>query len=101
MSLTGTYQAAMTAAKGYRNVRADERDGKLYIIGTVNTEDEKNRIWNAIKTVPTWQKDVVADIRVIRSHKRNRPSPRSGISMRADATGKLLHTAAVATLLLV
>lgn len=64
MSLTGTYQAAMTAAKGYRNVRADERDGKLYIIGTVNTEDEKNRIWSAIKTVPTWQRDVVADIRV-------------------------------------
>jgi nucleoid-associated protein YgaU len=30
----------------------------------VATEAEKNQIWDAIKTIPTWQKDVVADIRV-------------------------------------
>jgi nucleoid-associated protein YgaU len=30
----------------------------------VATEAEKNEIWNAIKTIPTWQKDVVADIQV-------------------------------------
>jgi nucleoid-associated protein YgaU len=30
----------------------------------VNSEDEKNRIWDAIKTVPDWQKEVVADIKV-------------------------------------
>jgi len=28
------------------------------------TEDQKNDIWNAFKTIPTWQKDIVADIRV-------------------------------------
>jgi nucleoid-associated protein YgaU len=27
-------------------------------------EAEKNEIWNAIKTIPTWQQDIVADIRV-------------------------------------
>ena len=43
---------------------ADERDGKLYFHGTVNSEDEKNQIWNALKTVPDWQKDIVADIKV-------------------------------------
>ena len=43
---------------------AEERDGKLYFKGTVNTQDEANKIWDAIKTVPTWQRDVVADIRV-------------------------------------
>ena len=31
---------------------------------TVATEAEKNEIWNAIKTIPTWQKDIVADIKV-------------------------------------
>jgi nucleoid-associated protein YgaU len=43
---------------------AEERDGKLHFNGTVNSEDEKNQIWNALKTVPDWQKDVVADIKV-------------------------------------
>ena len=28
------------------------------------TEAEKNEIWTAIKTIPTWQKDIVADIQV-------------------------------------
>src|SRR5204862_1052662 len=32
--------------------------------GTVATEAEKNEIWNAIKTIPTWERDVVADIQV-------------------------------------
>jgi nucleoid-associated protein YgaU len=42
---------------------ADERDGKLYFHGTVNTQAEANKIWDAIKTVPDWQKDIVADIK--------------------------------------
>ena len=43
---------------------AEERDGKLYFNGTVNSVEEKNQIWNALKTVPDWEKDVVADIKV-------------------------------------
>ena len=42
---------------------ADERDGKLYFKGTVGTQDEVNQIWNAIKTIPDWQREIVADIK--------------------------------------
>ena len=43
---------------------ANERDGKLHITGTVRSEDEKNQLWNAIKTIPTWQKEIAAEIKV-------------------------------------
>ena len=59
-----TYAYAIQTAKGKFHGNAEERDGKIYFKGTVATEDEKNQIWNAIKTIPTWQKDVVADIQV-------------------------------------
>jgi nucleoid-associated protein YgaU len=59
------YSHAVQTAKGFRmDGAAEERDGKLHFNGTVGSEDEKNRIWDAIKTVPDWQKDVVADITV-------------------------------------
>ena len=64
-SLREKYNHAVQTAKSLRmEGAADERDGKLYVNGTVNSEDEKNQIWNAIKTVPDWQTEVVADIRV-------------------------------------
>ena len=64
MSLKGMYQWAIKTAEGKFHGTTDERDGKLYFNGTVATEAEKNQIWDAIKTIPTWQKDVVADIKV-------------------------------------
>jgi nucleoid-associated protein YgaU len=64
MSLRDKYAQAIQTAKGRFQGSADEREGKLYWKGTVATEDEKNQIWNAIKTVPDWQKDIVADIQV-------------------------------------
>jgi nucleoid-associated protein YgaU len=65
-SLREKYNRAIQAAKSVRmEGGADEREGKLYFNGTVKSEDEKNQIWNAIKSVPDWQKDVVADIRVV------------------------------------
>lgn len=65
MSLRDKYSQAVNTAKQLRmDGSAEERDGKLYFRGTVNSEDEKNQIWNALKTVPDWQKDVVADIKV-------------------------------------
>src|SRR5213076_1683422 len=58
------YAYAIQTAKTVRmQGSADERDGKLYFHGTVNTEDEANEIWNAIKTVPDWRNDIVADIK--------------------------------------
>jgi len=64
MGLRDTYAYAIQTAKGKFQGNAEERDGKLYFKGTVATEAEKNEIWTAIKTIPTWQKDVVADIKV-------------------------------------
>ena len=48
---------------------AEERDGKLHFNGVVNSEDEKNQIWNAIKTSSSWQQEVVAEIRVSRTQR--------------------------------
>jgi nucleoid-associated protein YgaU len=64
MGLRETYAYAIATAKGKLQGSADERDGKLYFKGTVATEAEKNEIWTAIKTIPSWQQDVVADIQV-------------------------------------
>ena len=64
MGLRDTYAYAIQTAKGKFHGNAEERDGKLHFKGTVATEAEKNEIWNAIKTIPTWQKDIVADIQV-------------------------------------
>ena len=65
MGLRDKYNYAVQTAKSLRfDGSADEREGKLYFNGTVNSEDEKNQIWNALKTIPDWQKEVVADIKV-------------------------------------
>jgi nucleoid-associated protein YgaU len=64
MSLRDTYAYAIQTAKGKFQGNAEEIGGKLHFKGTVATETEKNDIWNAIKTIPTWQNDVVADIKV-------------------------------------
>jgi LysM repeat protein len=64
MALREKYNHAIQTAKSLRmDGSADERDGKLYIKGTVNSQDEANQIWNAIKTVPDWSREVVADIK--------------------------------------
>jgi nucleoid-associated protein YgaU len=62
--LTGKYRYAIETAKGF-NLQggAEERDGKLYFKGTVATQDEANKIWDAIKTIPTWPDEVIADIK--------------------------------------
>ena len=66
MALRDMYAYTMKIANqlGVEGFTAEERDGKLHIKGTVRSEDEKNQIWNAIKTIPTWQKEVAADIKV-------------------------------------
>jgi LysM repeat protein len=65
MGLRDKYNSAVQTAKQLRmDGAAEERDGKLHFHGTVNSEDEKNQIWNALKTVPDWKNDIVADIKV-------------------------------------
>jgi nucleoid-associated protein YgaU len=64
VGLKDTYAWAVKTASGKFTGTTEERDGKLYWNGWVATEAEKNQIWDAIKTIPTWQQDIVADIRV-------------------------------------
>ena len=64
MGLRDKYAYAISTAKGKFDGSAQEKDGKLYFTGTVKSEAEANEIWNAIKTIPDWRNDVVADIKV-------------------------------------
>ena len=63
MSLQGTYAYAIGKTKEFKmDGTVEERDGKLFIKGKVQSQDDANKIWDAIKTIPTWRNDVVADI---------------------------------------
>jgi len=65
MALREKYNHAIQTAKNFRmDGAAQEKDGKLHFDGTVNSEAEKNAIWEALKTVPEWRTEVVADIKV-------------------------------------
>src|SRR5262245_17364687 len=64
MGLRDKYAYAIQTAKGKFQGNAEEREGKLYFKGSVKTEAEKNEIWNAIKTIPDWRNEIVADIAV-------------------------------------
>jgi nucleoid-associated protein YgaU len=65
MSLRDKYAAAIQVAKtvGMQGA-AEERDGRLQFKGTVKSEEEKNRIWDALKTVPSWKDELNAQIDV-------------------------------------
>jgi len=64
MGLRDTYSTAIQTAKSlHMEGAAEERDGKLHFHGTVKNQAEANQIWDAIKTVPTWRADIVADIK--------------------------------------
>ena len=65
MGLRDKYAYAIQQAKGKFDGSAQERDGKLYFNGSVKTEAEKNELWNAIKTIPEWRDEIVADIKVV------------------------------------
>jgi nucleoid-associated protein YgaU len=65
MNLRDKYNHAIQTAKGFRmDGSAEERDGKLYFKGQVKNQDEVNKIWDAIKTVPDWRNDVVAEVTI-------------------------------------
>src|SRR4029078_11818948 len=64
MGLREKYAYAIQTAKEVRmQGSADERDGKLYFHGTTNMQAEANKIWDAIKTIPDWSKEIVADVK--------------------------------------
>jgi len=64
--LRGKYDWAIQTAKrvGFQGAATQEGD-KLHFKGTVKSEEEKNEIWLAIKTIPDWKTDINADIQVV------------------------------------
>src|SRR5262245_46053589 len=66
MDLRAKYDYAIQTAKrlGFQGAATQEGD-KLHFKGTVHSEDEKNQIWNAIKTQGDWQRDINAEIQVV------------------------------------
>jgi nucleoid-associated protein YgaU len=81
MNLRDKYNHAIQTAKGFRmDGSAEERNGKLHFKGTVQTQDQANKIWDAIKTVPSWQQEVVADIQAAQ------PAAAAGTSSQGGTT---------------
>jgi nucleoid-associated protein YgaU len=64
MGLREKYAYAITTAKGKFDGSAQEEGGKLHFVGAVKSENDKSEIWNAIKTIPEWRDEVIADITV-------------------------------------
>lgn len=64
MGLRDKYAYAISTAKGKFDGSAQEEGGKLHFVGSVKSEEDKNAIWTAIKTIPEWKDEVVADITV-------------------------------------
>lgn len=66
MGLRDKYAYAVQTAKDMRmQGTSEEREGKLYFKGTTQTQAEANKIWDAIKTIPTWPNEIVADIQAV------------------------------------
>jgi nucleoid-associated protein YgaU len=86
MGMRDTYAYAIQTAKGKFQGNAEERDGKLYFKGTVATEAEKNEIWSAIKTIPTWQQDIIADIKVTGGSAAGAPAAPKTYTVKAGDT---------------
>jgi nucleoid-associated protein YgaU len=86
MTLKDTYQAVLAVATRNEDLRFDEREGKLQITGVVATEEQKNRIWAAIRTVPAWQREVVVNLRVQPKSAAAKTSSRAGASGGASQT---------------
>lgn len=75
MGLRDKYSYAIQTAKNFRmQGAAEEREGKLFFKGTVQTQEEANKIWDAIKTIPEWKNEIVADIKAVG------PAPGAGAS---------------------
>lgn len=62
------YQAAVNELQASaKNPEVREEGGKLHLKGTTEYQMQANRVWDQIKTVPSWANEVVADIRAERT----------------------------------
>lgn len=65
MDLRMKYSHAIQTCKGRFDGSANQQGDKIEFRGTVKSDADKNMIWDAIKTVPEWRTEVVADITVV------------------------------------
>jgi nucleoid-associated protein YgaU len=91
MDLRAKYDHAIQTAKRLHFDGSAQQEGsKLNFRGTVGSEDEKNQIWNAIKTVTDWQTDINADIRVVpRAQPAAAPAARTYTVKAGDTLSKI------------
>lgn len=84
MSVKQRYQPVLDLGEkfGSQNGKVEEKDGKLYISGTVQTQYEKNQLWNEIKRIGGEQpNDLVADIEVSNTDYYHKHTVQSGESL--------------------
>jgi len=87
MGLRDKYAYAVQTAKNLKmQGSADERDGKLYFRGTVTSQADVNQIWDAIKTIPDWRNDIVADIKATGSAAAPAPQAPSTYTVKSGDT---------------
>jgi len=62
------YQAAVSELQGAaRDAEIREEGGKLHLKGTTEFQMQANKVWDHIKTVPSWSTEVVASIKAART----------------------------------
>lgn len=84
MSAQQRYQPVLDLGSklNMQNVRVEEADGKLKLWGTVETQYEKNQLWNEIKRIGGEQPvDLMADIQVGNSDYYHKHTVKSGESL--------------------
>jgi LysM repeat protein len=66
MSLKDKYSSVLELGKNLDVQGGDvkEEGGKLKVHGTAAYELDKDLLWDAIKSIPGWENEVVADIKV-------------------------------------
>ena len=84
MSATQRYQPVLDLGSqlNMQDVKVEETDGKLKVWGTVDTQYEKNQLWNEIKRIGGEQPtDLMADITVNNNGYFHKHTVKSGESL--------------------
>lgn len=93
MSLRDKYAAAIQAAKSVgMQGSAEEANGRLQFKGTVTSEEDKNKIWDALKTVPTWKDELNAQIDVVKPAASAAPAATTYTVQSGDTLSKIAKT---------
>lgn len=67
----------------------EEKEGKLHIGGTTEYAQEKDQLWDKIKTYSNWENEIVADIKVDRTDIHGHYTVQPGDTLSKIAKGHL------------